>query len=100
MRCTSMSHPANVITQKAGLSLVATPPKISHTGRHWVGWHVGGGLWCPPNGTAGRERLFITSFFITLPTTVVQAYSSHKGRIGTPQSRTKHGCLVQRIEHY
>jgi hypothetical protein len=29
-----------VYTQKAGLSLVATPPKISHTGRHCVGWHV------------------------------------------------------------
>jgi hypothetical protein len=27
-------------TQKAGLSLVASPLKISHTGRHCVGWHA------------------------------------------------------------
>jgi hypothetical protein len=27
-------------TQKAGLSLVATPPKISHAGRHCVRWHA------------------------------------------------------------
>jgi hypothetical protein len=27
-------------TQKVGLPLVATPPKISHTGRHCVGWHA------------------------------------------------------------
>jgi hypothetical protein len=36
-----------VYTQKAGLSLVATPPKISHTGRHCVGC-----VMVPPNGTA------------------------------------------------
>src|SRR5436190_14804913 len=29
-----------IYTQKAGVSLVVTPPKISHTSRHCVGWHA------------------------------------------------------------
>src|SRR5271156_1615278 len=33
-RCTSMSYPAN------DSGLIFTPPKISHTGRHCVGWHA------------------------------------------------------------
>src|SRR5271154_4041333 len=37
MRCTSMSHPANVYPESG---LIFTPPKISHTGRHCVGWHA------------------------------------------------------------
>src|SRR5271168_3866944 len=41
---TSMSYPANVYPESG---LIFTPPKISHTGRHCVGWHAGGVLWCP-----------------------------------------------------
>src|SRR5436305_7345600 len=44
MRCTSMSHPANVYLE---IGLIFTPPKISHTGCHSVGWHAVGMLWCP-----------------------------------------------------
>src|ERR1700722_3659433 len=37
MRCTSMSHPANVYPESG---FIFIPPKISHTGRHCVGWHA------------------------------------------------------------
>jgi len=45
-------------TQKAGLSLAGLPPKISHTGRHCVGWHA---VVCygAPNGTDVHDICYL-----------------------------------------